>query len=272
MEEAAAGRHSGDRSPLAQIDGVWGSLAESTGPGLLAALRLALERREFRLAYQPIVDLRSRRPVGIEALIRWPRMSIGPDVFIPIAERAGLIRDITRQVCRLAPEERITHRIADPVRLSINLSAADARTLETAALLSKLVQALGGPFLNVELTERCLLESERCGPVIRAIRAQGIQVHLDDFGTGYANLQALVELTLDAVKIDHRLTRRVCDSRTAREVVLHLGRLAGTLGLSLTAEGVETEAQAHQLAELGVQRAQGWLFGRPRFIEDCEDH
>lgn len=268
MEEAAAGRHSGDRSPLAQIDGVWGSLAESTGPGLLAALRLALERREFRLAYQPIVDLSSRRPVGIEALIRWPRMSIGPDVFIPIAERAGLIRDITRQVCRLAAEERITHRIADPVRLSINLSAADAETMETAALLSDLSLTLGDTALSVELTERCLLSPERCGPVIRAIRARGIQVHLDDFGTGYANLQSLVELALDGIKIDHRLTRCIDDSRAAREIVRHLGRMAGALGLSVTAEGVETEAQARWLSVLGIRRAQGWLFGRPCFIED----
>lgn len=269
MEEAAPGQDFKDFPYPAQAGGGLDDPVEDTGPGPLAALRRALERREFRLAYQPIIDLRSRQPVGVEALIRWPRTRIGPDVFIPIAERAGLIRDITRQVCRLAAEDRVTQRIPDSVRLSINLSAADARTLETASLLSNLAQALGGPVLNVELTERCLLEPECCEPVVRAIRAQGVQVHLDDFGTGYANLQALVELPLDAVKIDHRLTRRVCDSRAAREVVRHLVRLVGTLGLSITAEGVETEAQARQLAKLGVHRAQGWLFGRPQFIEDC---
>lgn len=244
------------------------AIAQASGPALQTALRQALAQREFRLAYQPIVDLRNRRTVGVEALIRWPRTLVGPDVFIPMAEKIGLIRDITKQVCLLAAEDCITRRIPGSVRLSINLSAADAETPESVELLSNLSRALGGALLNVELTERCLLAPERCDPVIRAIRALGIQVHLDDFGTGYANLQSLVELALDGIKIDHRLTRCLDDSRAAREIVRHLGRMAGTLGFSITAEGVETETQARWLSVLGIHRAQGWLFGQPRFVED----
>lgn len=268
MEETAPGQEIEGFPYVPRTGDGTDAAEEASSPVLQATLRHALEHGEFRLAYQPIVDLRNRRIVGVEALIRWPRTSIGPDRFIPMAERIGLIRDITRQVCHLAARDRVTQRIPGPVRLSINLSAADAETMETAALLSDLSRTLGGTILNVELTERCLLAPERCGPVIRAIRALGIQVHLDDFGTGYANLQSLVELALDGIKIDHRLTRCVDDSRAAREIVRHLGRMAGALGLSITAEGVETETQARWLSVLGIRRAQGWLFGRPRYIED----
>ncbi len=235
----------------------------------LASLKHALAQREFRLAYQPIIDLRSRQPVGVEALIRWPRTGIGPDVFIPAAEQSGLIRDITRQVCRLAAEDLVAHRIPAPVQLSINLSAADVETMDTLPLLSALAKVLGGgAALNVELTERCLLAPERCGPVLQAIRAQGIQVHLDDFGIGYANFLSLIELALDGIKIDRSLIRHIEASSAARLVIQHLVRLAGTLGLSVTAEGIETESQAQILESLGIRLAQGWLFGRPRLIED----
>jgi sensor c-di-GMP phosphodiesterase-like protein len=269
MEETAPGQEiAGFPYPPPTGGGDPDAAGQDSSPVIQATLRHALEQGEFRLAYQPIVDLRNRRIVGVEALIRWPQALVGPDVFIPMAERIGLIRDITKQVCRLAAGDRITQRIPGSVRLSINLSAADAETMETVALLADLSRALGGPVLDVELTERCLLAPGRCGPVIQAIRAQGVQVHLDDFGTGYANLQSLVELALDGIKIDHRLTRCVDDSRAAREIIRHIGRLAGTLGLSVTAEGVETEAQARWLSILGIRRAQGWLFGRPRYVED----
>ncbi|CAM5205402.1 hypothetical protein CDEN61S_00720 [Castellaniella denitrificans] len=268
MEETAPEQEMEGFPVLPRIDSDLAVDVEDSSLVLQALLRHALEQEEFRLAYQPIVDLRNHRAVGVEALIRWPRTLIEPDTFIPMAERLGLIRDITRQVCLLAARDRITQRTPGPIRLSINLSAEDAETMETVSLLSNLSEALGGAFLDVELTERCLLAPERCGPVIQAIRAQGIQVHLDDFGTGYANLQSLVELALDGIKIDHRLTQRLDDSRAAREIVRHLGRLAGALGLSVTAEGVETESQARWLSVLGIRRAQGWLFGRPSFIED----
>ena len=268
MEETAPGREIGGFPHAPGASAGPDATARESSPVLEATLRHAVAQGEFRLAYQPIVDLRNRRTVGVEALIRWPRAPVGPDVFIPTAERIGLIRDITRQVCLLAARDRITQRIPGSIRLSINLSAADAETLETAALLSDLSLTLGDTALSVELTERCLLSPKRCGPVIRAIRARGIQVHLDDFGTGYANLQSLADLALDGIKIDHRLTRCIDDSRAARELVRHLGRMAGALGLSVTAEGVETEAQARWLSVLGIRRAQGWLFGRPCFIED----
>src|SRR5690606_18650117 len=109
---------------------------KETGP--LASLRQALEQQEFRLAYQPIIDLRNRAPIGFEALIRWPRANIGPDVFIPVAEHGGLIREITRSVCRQAAQDRVTRCASGQVWLSINLSAADAESMETVALLATL--------------------------------------------------------------------------------------------------------------------------------------
>ncbi|GAA0227638.1 hypothetical protein GCM10009125_15790 [Castellaniella daejeonensis] len=244
---------------------------KETGP--LASLRQALEQQEFRLAYQPIIDLRNRAPIGFEALIRWPRANIGPDVFIPVAEHGGLIREITRSVCRQAAQDRVTRCASGQVRLSINLSAADAESMETVALLATLAETLGGgTALCIELTERSLLAPGRCGPVLQAIRALGIQVHLDDFGIGYANFQSLIELPLDGIKIDHSLIRRIDTSTTARLVIRHLAKLTGALGLAVTAEGVETESQARILKSLGIRQAQGWLFGLPKYIEDYPAH
>ncbi|MER1968096.1 EAL domain-containing protein [Castellaniella sp. GW247-6E4] len=231
-------------------------------------LRHALERDEFRLAYQPIVDLRTRRWLGVEALIRWPGTGIGPEVFIPIAEQIGLIRDITRRVCALAARDCVAAPAAI-ARLSINLSAADIRTMDTARILETLLRALGdGMRLSVELTERSLLEPTRCGPVIQAVRAMGIQVVIDDFGAGYANLQSLAALELDGIKIDRSLSQKVGTSPAASLIIRHVCALARALGLSIVAEGVETETQASLLYGHGIRQAQGWLFGHPVPIDE----
>jgi len=231
-------------------------------------LRRALERDEFRLAYQPIVDLRTRRQIGVEALLRWPGMNIGPDIFIPIAEQVGLIRDITRQVCALAARDCLA--VPDTItRLSINLSAADIHTMETVHVLETLLGTVGDKLrLSVELTERSLLTPERCGPVIAAMRAMGIQVVIDDFGTGYANLQALAVLGLDGIKIDRSLSQRIGTSPAATLIIHHVCALARALGLTIVAEGVETETQAGLLYGQGIRWAQGWLFGHPVPIEE----
>ncbi|MDY0309247.1 MAG: EAL domain-containing protein [Castellaniella sp.] len=267
MAETTQGNQAESLSPAAQINQILDIGRNAHGP--LASLRHALENQEFRLAYQPIIDLRSRKPIGLEALLRWPQAGIGPDVFIPMAEHGGLIRDITRCVCHLAAKDWALCRLPAGARLSINLSAADAESMETVALLTELAESLGGGMaLSVELTERALLAPGRCKPVLQAIHALGIQIHLDDFGVGYANFKSLIELPLDGIKIDHSLIRHIESSGAARLVIRHLARLAKDLGLTVTTEGVETEAQAQALRSMGIHRAQGWLFGLPRYIED----
>lgn len=232
-----------------------------------ALFRRALEHDEFRLVYQPIVDLRTRRRIGAEALIRWPGTDIGPDIFIPIAEQIGLIREITQRACELAARDCRAFPAATP-RLSINLSAADIQDAGAVDMLRALVDATGGrPRLSVELTERSLLEPGRCGPVIAALRTLGIQVFIDDFGTGCANLQALAMLALDGIKIDRGLSQKIGASSAATSIIRHIGMLARALGLSVIAEGVETETQAGLLYGQGIRWAQGWLFGHPLPIE-----
>ncbi len=239
----------------------------ATSPMPETLFRHALDHDEFRLAYQPIVDLRTRRQIGVEALIRWPGADVGPDIFIPIAEQIGLIREITQRVCDLAARDCRAVPTAIS-QLSINLSAADIQAADTVDMLRALQDTTGGRLrLSVELTERSLLDPERCGPVIKALRAMDIQVVIDDFGTGYANLQALLMLELDGIKIDRSLSQRIGTSPAASLVIHHLCALARALGLSIVAEGVETETQAGLLYGQGIRRAQGWLFGHPQPIE-----
>lgn len=234
---------------------------------LVRSIQHALEHGEFCLAYQPIVDLRTRRPVGMEALLRWPGTDIGPDIFIPIAEQAGFIRDITRHVCVLAARDFQAAPAAFTC-LSINLSATDIQAAETVDILHTLLKETGDCLrLSVELSERSLLEPRRCSPIIEAIRALGIRVIIDDFGIGYANLQSLVQLQLDGIKIDRSLIQTIDTTPAARLTIHHVGALAHALGLSIVAEGVETEAQARLLYEQGIRLAQGWLFGHPEPIE-----
>lgn len=185
---------------------------------LVRSIQHALEHGEFCLAYQPIVDLRTRRPVGMEALLRWPGTDIGPDIFIPIAEQAGFIRDITRHVCVLAARDFQAAPAAFTC-LSINLSATDIQAAETVDILHTLLKETGDCLrLSVELSERSLI------PTIDTTPAARLTIH-------------------------------------------HVGALAHALGLSIVAEGVETEAQARLLYEQGIRLAQGWLFGHPEPIE-----
>lgn len=232
-------------------------------------LLYALRHNEFRLDYQPIVDLDTRQWVGAEALIRWSGRQIGPDVFIPIAEQVGIIRDITQRVCSLAAQDRPKLPHDPDFRLSINLSAADIESEQTVEMLSGLLAHSGAPATSVlvEATERSFLNPARCASIIRAIRDIGIRIVIDDFGTGYSNLQCLGTFELDGLKIDRTLVNEIGRKAANDIIVRHAIKLGDALGLSVIAEGVETPEQAHFLHEHGVRLAQGWLFARPMPID-----
>ena len=232
-----------------------------------ATLRMALKKREFTLHYQPILALDSRRMVGAEALLRWPRDGghVRPDLFIPAAEDCGLIGQFTKyvlaQVAKDAPRFVARH---PNCYISINLSSPDLHDARMVESLKRLIATPGIPAASimVELTEHSFLDAERAGPTIKAIRALGIRVAIDDFGTGFSNLAQLGSLEIDCLKIDKVFIDAIGTAAPTSEVALHIIHMAESLGLTVIGEGIETEAQAQFLRDYGVGYGQGWLFAR----------
>ena len=239
-----------------------------------AGFRYALQSSQVFMQYQPIVDLRTGRCIGAEALMRWQRGArlVPPDRFIAAAEKAGFIERVTERVVQLVARDATAFLHEHPdFHISINLSAADLNSTRTVSMLVDMLERTGLPPQSfwVEATERGFLESPTVMQVIDDIRTVGMRVAIDDFGTGYSSLAFLSSFRLDLLKIDKRFvdTIGVAGVGAGDQVVTMVIDLAKTLGLEVVAEGVETEAQAHFLRERGVQYAQGWLFGRPQSVD-----
>ncbi|MFM9916742.1 MAG: putative bifunctional diguanylate cyclase/phosphodiesterase [Rhizobacter sp.] len=242
-----------------------------TRTALEAEMRIALQRSEFLLHYQPEVD-RDRGLLGAEALIRWQHPQRGlvlPDDFISVAESSGLIHPIGLWVLETACTQLATwaHDPAmDKLTISVNVSARQLRDPRFVEQVAAVLARTGAPAkrLNFELTEGMLLDNvEDTIEKMLALRTHGVGFSLDDFGTGYASLSYLKRLPLEQLKIDRSFVRDVLtdaqDASIARTIV-ELGR---TLGLTVVAEGVETEGQRDLLADCGCHVFQGYLFGRP---------
>ncbi len=234
-----------------------------------AQLKLALRRKEFLLHYQPIVDLRSRRIIGAEALIRWRRGEqdvMRPDVFIAAAESAGLIDRITRYVlARVANDMREVFARHPDCHVAINISAQDFESTDLIALIKQTVQAAQCQPGNLilEATEHGFLNAEKVSRRVACLREYGVRVAIDDFGTGYSNLAYLERFAVDFLKIDKSFVDTLGTEAPTSRVVSHIIAMANTLNLEMVAEGVESSAQADELQAQGVQFAQGWHFARP---------
>jgi diguanylate cyclase (GGDEF)-like protein len=238
---------------------------------LMHALRGGFARGELFLAYQPQIDLASRRPFGAEALLRWRtddgRM-VPPDRFIPIAEYSGLIIEIGAWVLREACSELMRVRAAGHLdfTMSVNVSQVQFRHPHFIAMLARALADSGAPpeRIELEITESMAMEEpdlliER----LAEIKATGVSIAIDDFGTGFSSLSYLQRLQVDRLKIDRAFVSEITDSArgsSIAEMVIELGR---NLGLSIIAEGVEDERQAQILQALGCPLAQGFLFARP---------
>ncbi|HET6966177.1 MAG TPA: EAL domain-containing protein [Acidimicrobiales bacterium] len=230
-----------------------------------ADLRRAIGGPDLALALQPIVELEDLRPYGAEALARWDRAGtmVPPPRFIEVAEETGLIVPLGDWI--IASAAQIAPR-APGGRVSVNLSPRQLASPGLPERISRALRAhrLAPSLMAFEVTETLLMtEFDYAAGVLGRIRAMGCPVGLDDFGTGYSSLGYLHRLPLDFLKLDGKLTAGVADDDQAAAVVRSVIGMAEALGLDIVAEGVESEAQAARLRDLGCRFGQGYLYGRP---------
>ncbi|MBU8539244.1 putative bifunctional diguanylate cyclase/phosphodiesterase [Falsiroseomonas tokyonensis] len=233
-------------------------------------LRQALSRRELSLAYQPKFRITDGRIEGCEALLRWhhPEMGmVSPGLFIPVAEETGLIHPITQQVLDMACRQAMTWRAQGlDVPVAVNLSAGHFGAEQGVRLVEEALAATGcdPALLEVEVTEGVFLRSaEAATRSFKALRGMGVRVALDDFGTGYSSLGYLQHLPFDVIKVDRTFIAGLEEAGPGRRIVDAIVRLAHGLGAEVVAEGVETPGQLATLRQLGCDKAQGFLLGRP---------
>ena len=243
-------------------------------------LHQAVEERQLRLVYQPIIELQSGRIVGFEALLRWDHPTRGliePDTFIPIAESSGTIVGIGRWVleeaCRTAAKWR--HMFpTDRLTMAVNLSA---RQLAAPDIVGDVANALvrsgfRATSLILEMTESVLVQDpETATHRLQALRALGVRVALDDFGTGYSSLSYLRQFPIDILKIDRSFTNTINDRAIIPPIVHGLLELAKTLKMTTIAEGIELEVQRDSLREQRCEYGQGYLFSRPLDVGDATE-
>jgi diguanylate cyclase (GGDEF)-like protein/PAS domain S-box-containing protein len=231
-------------------------------------IKLALERDQFRLEYQPQAD-RAGKIVGFEALARWKhpvRGEIRPDVFIPLAEESNLIKDLGEWVLREACREAASW--SQPLSISVNLSPIQLADTAFFDQLRRILTdtGLAPDRLTLELTEGCVISDLAwAATVLHRMKLSGIEIALDDFGTGYSSLAVMHSLPLNKLKLDRRF---VADFRRPEGIAVMRAiiGLAHELGLTVLAEGVETEEQRHALQRLDCDELQGYLIGRPQPI------
>ena len=236
-------------------------------------LRSALSRNELVAYYQPIVSLERMQVIGFEALLRWfhpTRGLIGPEVFIPLAERCGMIGPVSwwvmheacRQIRGWQEDEPRFANLSISINISSRLFAEPEFAARTAAILDK--TGLKPATLHLEITENALLQHESTTiSELTALQDIGVKFHLDDFGTGYSSLSYLSRFKYDTIKIDRSFVSESADPSRSRRIVDALISLGSVLGMEVIAEGVETEEQAQRLRELNCRIAQGFLFSRP---------
>ena len=237
-------------------------------------LRAGLLRGEFEVYYQPIQDLKSERIMGFEALVRWnhpQRGLIAPLEFIPLAEETGLIVPIGAWVLSRACKDAASW--SQPVRVAVNLSPAQFKNRDLISTVMDALTATGLPpnRLELEITESVLLQdSEGTLATLHKLRGLGVRISMDDFGTGYSSLSYLRSFPFDKIKIDRSFVQDVTRREDSIAIVRAVTGLGKSLGISTTAEGVETQDQLQLLRAEGCTEVQGYLFSPPRPGHDVE--
>ena len=236
---------------------------------LLGDLRLAAERGELGLHFQPQIDRASGRTRSVEALLRWSSPvhgAVSPGRFIPLAERTGLVDRLTRWVVAEALDAQVRWRASGvelPVSVNVSPKSLPVPDLARWIMDELTVRTLPASCLTVEVTETAVADPEQAAAVLRPLYDHGIRISVDDFGTGFTSLAALPTLPLDELKVDQCFVLRSTTSPADRAIVLTVVELGHRLGLEVVAEGVETVAIADLLGEMGADLLQGYHFARP---------
>ncbi|MFJ6208952.1 putative bifunctional diguanylate cyclase/phosphodiesterase [Lysinibacillus sp. NPDC092081] len=239
-------------------------------------LHQALKKDILELHYQPKINLKTNKVIGMEALLRWHDPGLGhmpPDRFIPFAEECGLINDIGVWVLRKASSQARTwnevHNLN--LRVAVNISPIHISTTGFVEMVHEVIAEtkIDPHFLEIEITEMSMLDyTEDLINTIKQLRALGITISLDDFGTGYSSLNYLKKFPVDVLKIDRAFVRDIVPEKSGIAMISAMISLAHALNLQVVAEGVEEEAELNVLREHGCEYVQGYYFSKPLSVED----
>ena len=230
----------------------------------------AMELQQFRLLYQPMTDLADDSLSGLEVLVRWQHPSegmISPARFIPVAEECGLIEQLGEWVMRTACQQGqrwLAEGFAVP-RLSVNVSVREMRSPDYVDRVTAILAQTGFPAerLEIEVTESIIQSVDQSLRLFTRLKALGVQIAIDDFGTGFSSLSLLKSLPIDRIKIDRAFVQALPDDKHSRELCRTIVSLADSLGIAVTAEGIETQPQRQFLQSLRCEEGQGYLFSHP---------
>lgn len=238
-------------------------------------LHKAFQEREFRLHYQPIVDLKTAEILGFEALIRWNSPTLGPmrpDLFMKVAEESSLIVPLGRwiQETAIADLKRIEAATGRSFFMSVNVSGRQFMDPAYLTNLEETRRRYGASTeqLKLEITERIFIDGARAIEMVEQCRQLGYGISLDDFGTGYSSLSYLKNLKVNNLKIDQSFTRGVNTDKRSFALVKCMVQLCQDMRIESVAEGIETEEMATAMRDIGCQYAQGYFYARPQALDD----
>lgn len=243
-------------------------------------LREAVERKELYLVYQPIVNIRTKRVEGLEALVRWQHPENGfvsPEEFIPIAEETGIIVELGELIVEMACETLSSFKKVNSLKsltMNVNVSSVQvlARTLDEVIRCSLSKWDVSPNVLNVEITESILIEDYKAAmSFVREMKTMNINVYLDDFGTGYSSLSYLHKFPFDAIKLDRSFINALDGSKQNAAIVESIGLLAKNLDIKIVAEGLETENQLDVVKNMNYDLIQGYFFSKPLPENEVQD-
>ncbi|WP_194726153.1 sensor domain-containing protein [Noviherbaspirillum malthae] len=231
-------------------------------------IKSALSKSEFRLCYQPLVDMRTGEVVSVEALLRWPGNGLGPDRFVQVAESTGLIERLGEWVLSEACHQHSAWKKdgLPAIPIAVNVSPLQFRKKDFTTYLEDVMlkHRIDSEAIQIELTETAVMEDiDHAIAILRHFRQKGIKISLDDFGTGYSSLNYLSRLPLDKIKVDKSFVHRLesdTASRAITEAIIAMGR---TLNLEVVAEGIETASVLEYLRNQGCHQAQGYHVCKP---------
>jgi len=245
---------------------------------LESELKRAVERQEFKLFYQPQLNLKDGRLVGAEALIRWShpeRGLVSPAEFIPVVNASSMSNDVALWVLETACKQgRLWQKKGHDIRIGVNLSPSQLQSGNLAATVGRILSETGlsPALLELEVTEGILIEDDaKALDIFRQIQDLGVQIAFDDFGTGYASLSYLKKFPLNGLKIDQSFVRELRAGSDDAAIVSSTISLGKLLRLSVIAEGIEDRATADLLLSMGCEKGQGYYFGRPMPATEFEE-